>query len=214
MITMRTHRRATAGFTLVEMMVVIIIMAVMLAWALPSYKNLVTQYRLSGELNDIQTDVELARSAAIREGINVSMCPTDDPTNAAPTCTAAGAGAGAEWNTGWLVFTDPAATGTYSTAAGDTLLHARNALSGVGNGDTLLGQTSNGAAINTLTFNRMGGTTSFGANPTAPYTGALTLNDSNNDVGMRRCITITVTGSIQVTSPQTESQNPPPPACP
>lgn len=206
---MRTHREATAGFTLVEMMVVLIIMALVLAWALPSYKNLIINYRMSGELNDIQTDVELARSAAIRGGVNVSICPTTGPTDAVPSCATAEAGA-VEWNTGWLVYTDTSATppAVYSSTNGDTLLRVHGAMSG---GDTLLA-TADGVALNLLTFNRMGGTSSFSA--AAPYQGAFTLNDPNNDVSMKRCVTITETGSFMVTSPQTESQNPAPPACP
>jgi len=205
---MRTHRGATAGFTLVEMMVVLIIMALLLAWALPSYKNLITNYRMADELSQIQTDVELARSSAIRTGSNVTICPADvasSSTSGTPACSG-----GNEWNTGWIVFTDNKDDQNTSDP-GDTVLREHVAMSG---GDTLLSEvTSSTAAVNTITFNSMGGTSAWGS-ATAVPTGSIVLNDSGNDTSMTRCLTISVAGMIQVTSPQTGSQNPTPPACP
>jgi type IV fimbrial biogenesis protein FimT len=205
--TMRRHRRATAGFTLVEMMVVIIIMALLLAWALPSYKNLITTYRMSDELSQLQTDVELARSSAVRTGSNVTICPANvasSSTSSTPACNGAN-----EWNTGWIVFTDNADDQTVDP--GDTVLREHIGMTG---GDTLVSEvTSSTTAVNTITFNSMGGTTAWGSATAAP-TGSIVLNDSGNDASMTRCLTISVAGMIQVTSPQTESQTPAPPTCP
>jgi type IV fimbrial biogenesis protein FimT len=195
---MRTHRRATAGFTLVEMMVVIIIMAVMLAWALPAYKNLVTQYRMSDELNQIETDVELARSSAIRTGGTVTICPSPAPASSTPACSGTN-----EWNTGWIVFTDN--NDDQTVDPGDTVLRQHIGITG---GDTLLSEvTTSTTAVNTITFNNMGGTTAWGA---APSTGSMVLNDSSNDANMIRCLAISEAGMITVDSPQTGNQN----ACP
>ena len=203
---MRTHRRATAGFTLVEMMVVIIIMAVMLAWALPAYKNLVTQYRMSDELNQIQTDVELARSSAIRTGSTVTICPTLAPASTAATPACSGNN---EWNTGWIVFSDN--NNDQTVDPGDAMLHVHIGIPG---GDTLVSEVDgSGTAVSTITFNQMGGTTAWGGTAAAPKQGQMVLNDSNNDASMLRCLTISEAGMIQVTSPQTEATVPAPPAC-
>jgi type IV fimbrial biogenesis protein FimT len=211
MSTMRTHRRATAGFTLIEMMVVVIIMALLLAWALPAYKNMVTNYRMADELNQIQADVELARSSAIRTGVDVAMCPTASPSASVPTCTGSN-----EWNGGWVVYTESNETGFVTGV--DTVLRAHAAFSGT---DTLLSYnaapnaTTPSGSVNTIVFNRMGGTASFGANETAtPNNGALVLNDANYDASTLRCLLMSEVGAMSVTSPQTEAQTPAPSPCP
>ena len=202
MSTMRTHRRATAGFTLVEMMVVLIIMAVMLAFGLPAYTNLVTQYRMSDELNQIQTDVELARSAAVRMGSTVTMCPTLAPASTAATPACSGNN---EWNTGWIVFSDN--NNDQTVDPGDAVLRVHIGMTG---GDTLLSEVDgSGAAVNTITFNQMGGTAAWGGTEAAPKEGQMVLSDLKNDASMLRCLTISEAGMIQVTSPQTESTAPP-----
>jgi type IV fimbrial biogenesis protein FimT len=202
---MRTHRRATAGFTLVEMMVVLIITALLLAWALPTYKNVVTQYRMSDELNQIQADVELARSSAIRTGSTVTICPSTIASGSSigtPACSGTN-----EWNNGWIVFTDNGNDQTVDP--GDTVLREHIGMTGT---DTLVSEiTTSTNAVNTVTFNNMGGTTAWGS---APNTGSIVLNDSSNDTSMRRCLTVTVAGMISVTSPQTANLSPTPPTCP
>lgn len=209
MSTMRAHRRAMAGFTLIEVMVVIVIAAVLMVWALPTYKNMVTQYRMTDELAQIQSDVELARSSAIRTGVDVAMCPTASPAASVPTCTGSN-----EWNAGWVMYTE--ANSTSFVTGVDTVLRAHAAFSGTDtlqSFNALQGATNPSGSVNSIVFNRMGGTASFGANETAtPNIGALTLNDANFDASTLRCLTISEVGAITVTSPQTASKNPPP--CP
>jgi type IV fimbrial biogenesis protein FimT len=205
--TMRTHRRKTAGFTLIEMMVVIIIMAVVVAFAVPAYKSLVTQYRMSDELNEIASDVALARSMAIKEGLDVTICPSSNPTASVTATTPPSCSAGTEWNTGWIIFTDtalPSGNQTFTTDTGDVLLHVHNGLFG---SDTLVSTLTGGTGnLSAITFNRMGGATNFGSNSTQSITGNLTLNDSNSDASMIRCLIISEAGTIQVHSPQTQTQ--------
>lgn len=188
---MHTHRRATAGFTLVEMMVVLIIMAILIVFALPSYRNLVSDSRMQGEINDLHTDMELARSAAIKQGLPVTICESPAPTAAAPACGTSG-----EWNTGWVAFTDTANNQTYSTAGGDQLLRAHAALEGT---DTLL----SAAGVPGVTFNRMGGTT---APANASTTGVFTLRDPTDNPGLQRCVIVSETGTTAVDAPQTRNE--------
>ncbi|MBE1160070.1 GspH/FimT family pseudopilin [Dyella acidiphila] len=198
--TMRKHRRATAGFTVIEMLVVLVIAAIVMAYAIPSYKTMVTNYRLTGELNDLQTDVELARSTAVREGATVTMCPSANPTASAPTCQSATT---TQWNTGWIIFTDTSTTTNsqqYTVANGDVLVRVHGPLQ---NNDSLLSSSSDtGTTVSSLTFNRMGGATSLGGSATTPPTGSLVLNDAAGDAGMIRCIQIGLSGTISVYSPQ------------
>lgn len=199
--TVRTHRRAIAGFTLMEMMVVLVIIAIIAAYGIPSYKTATTQSRMSGELAELDSDISLARSSAIREGINVTICPSGDPTNANPTCTGSN-----EWNGGWIVFTDVAGNQTFETTAGDTLLHIHNVFS---SNDTLLSAVAGGTtALNAFTFNRMGGVSnSMGSGADGPNSGELLLNNANGVPGMTRCLIISNAGTITVNSPQTTTQS-------
>ncbi|HTC26769.1 GspH/FimT family pseudopilin [Dyella sp.] len=188
--TMRRHRKASAGFTVIELLVVLIIMALLIAWALPTYKNLVNGSRLTGEMNDLATDAELARSAAIKQGLAVTLCASPAPAASAPTCAGSGT---TEWNTGWIAFIDVANDHTVDPQ--DTVLKVHNALRV---GDTLVGQPY-------VTFNRMGGATTT-APVSAASTEVITINDSNNDLGERRCLVVSQAGTGTIDSVQTQNE--------
>lgn len=190
--TMRAHRRPAEGFTVVEMMVVVAIVAVVVAFGIPSYKSVTVQNRMAGEINDISTDVELARSAAIKQGLPVTICPSANasstPNGTTPSCSGT-----ANWNTGWIVFIDTTGNQTFNTGSGDTLLRAHAGFQGT---DTLAGSSGSAATgpfsgtISYLTFNRMGGTSIGGGTNFA----ALTLHDSGNTLAWRRCLVVSYAG--------------------
>jgi type IV fimbrial biogenesis protein FimT len=94
-----------AGFTLVELMVVIMIVAVLLALGTPSYRYVTNANRVSSEVNALLGDLQFARSEAIKEGATVTVCPTANPTAALPICNPGSA----VWDRGWIV-TSPAVT--------------------------------------------------------------------------------------------------------
>jgi len=195
--TTRTPRRPSAGFTLTELLVVIAIIAIMSALAIPSYKSVTAQDRMASELNDLNGDIELARSAAIKQGVTVTICASATAGISPPatnySCSASAAG----WNAGWIVFTDVngtngASTQTYTTATGDTLLRIHAPLQG---GDTV---TTAPTTLAALTFNRMGGS-SVAANVT------LSLHDVNNTAAWRRCLVVSEVG---LAAQNTAIQNP------
>lgn len=186
---------------MVELAVVICIIAIILAYAVPSYKSVISQNRMASEINDLNNDVELARSSAIKLGMPVVICPSTSPTAATPSCNNS-----SSWETGWIVFSDIANNQTYATASGDTLLRVHAPLT---QGDTLTGSTgtaSTGPFSGTLTlleFNRMGGTTIAGAS--AVNYAALSLHDSKNTLAWRRCL---ITSSVGTATAQSQAQNP------
>ncbi|GGA35652.1 GspH/FimT family pseudopilin [Dyella nitratireducens] len=204
MSTMRAHRRPTEGFTIVELMVVIAIIAVVLALAIPSYKSVTTQGRMAGEINDLATSIELARSAAIKQGLTVTICPSANPT-ATPSTTTPACANSTEWNTGWIVFIDTANNQTFTTS-GDTLLRIHGPFTG---SDTLVYSSTAGTTTG-ITFNRMGGTNSFGTATNFGNTGTLTLHDATNNATWRRCVILSEAGNITVDSEQNSQQG----ACP
>jgi type IV fimbrial biogenesis protein FimT len=198
--TMQTHRRPAEGFTIIELMVVIAIVAVFMVVAIPSYKSVTTQSRMAGEINDLASDIALARSAAVKQGMTVTICPSANPS-ATPSTSAPACSGSTSWSTGWIVFIDTAGNQTFTTN-GDTLLRVHGPFTG---SDTLV-LSSTSSTPTSITFNRMGGTTSFGAAPDFSNTGTLTLHDSTNNAAWRRCVVLSEAGTITVYSPQNNKQ--------
>jgi type IV fimbrial biogenesis protein FimT len=128
LLVMRVHEqpRRSKGFTLVELMVTILIVAVLAAIALPSFRNVIQRNRVAAASNDLLASLSYARNTAITRGQLVSMCPSTDGAN----CTSAGK----DFESGWLVYTYPAGAASANTAyvaASATLLRATGARAGV-----------------------------------------------------------------------------------
>src|ERR1700731_4176085 len=97
--------KVSAGFTLLELMVVITIVAILMALGVPSYRYVTNSNRMSGEVNALLGDLQFARSEAIKEGATVTVCPTSNPSATPPICNAGSS----EWDKGWIV-TSPTVT--------------------------------------------------------------------------------------------------------
>jgi len=93
------------GFTLIELMMVLVIIAVLLGVAGPAFQESLRRSRLQSTLNDTVSMLALARSEAVARNGAVALCAS---TNGA-SCS------GTAWETGWLVFEDDGA-GTGATA--------------------------------------------------------------------------------------------------
>ncbi|MBN2871830.1 MAG: GspH/FimT family pseudopilin [Halothiobacillaceae bacterium] len=88
--------RTRRGFSLVELMVTIAVLAVTLALAIPSFANLTAQNRLAAASNGVQAALMAARQTAISLGRPVSLCAGDPAT-----------GCNGDWPAGqWLVYED------------------------------------------------------------------------------------------------------------
>jgi type IV fimbrial biogenesis protein FimT len=93
----------TAGFTLVELMITLTVMIIVLAIGVPSFIQMSRNNNLTLHANDLVTALNLARSEAVKRGIQVTIAPT-----------------GTAWEEGWQIFTDGNGTGTLD--AGETQL--------------------------------------------------------------------------------------------
>ncbi len=74
---------AAPGFTLVELMVTIAVIAIIAAVAVPAMQSLINSNRLSGMAEEVTTSLQLARSEAVRRNARVTVCASADGT----TCT-------------------------------------------------------------------------------------------------------------------------------
>jgi type IV fimbrial biogenesis protein FimT len=90
--TYRPHSRA--GFTLVELLVVLAILAILATIGLPSFQRLVADYRVASQANSVQGLLQFARTEAIKRTNGVIVC-SDGTTlfvRVANTCAGASAG--------------------------------------------------------------------------------------------------------------------------
>lgn len=83
------------GFTLVELMVVLAILAVFAAIAIPAFSEMTLTSRLRAQANALAAGVVLARSEAIKRNQVVRLCASDDGAACASTATS--------WGSGWIV---------------------------------------------------------------------------------------------------------------
>lgn len=94
---MTLPEKSCQGFTLVELIVTLAVLAIALAIAIPSYQGLTRNTRLVTVSNELIASLALARSEAVRRGKTVKVCKAD-ANSASPVCSAS-----ADWAQGWLV---------------------------------------------------------------------------------------------------------------
>ena len=80
------------GFTLIEMMITLLILAVLAALALPSFRTFIGEQRMKAASFELQSALLLARSEAAKRGMA-----------AAVTVTANDSGSPVNWGRGWVV---------------------------------------------------------------------------------------------------------------
>jgi type IV fimbrial biogenesis protein FimT len=102
------------GFSLVELLVAMTILAILMAIAIPSYNSLVLSGTASRYASSMAESALLARGEAIRRNAAITMCVSTDGT----TC---GSGSGG-WEQGWLVSCKTNDLVTCDTAGASTLV--------------------------------------------------------------------------------------------
>lgn len=165
-----------SGFTLLEVLTVMTIVAVLMALAVPSYQYVTNANRISSEVNGLLGDMQYARSEAIKEGQPVTVCSSTNSTTNAPTCAGS-----VSWKDGWIVFSDVNGNAAFDGGA-DTILRVQAAFKA---GDTFNADNN----LKTVTFNREG--FALGANRVT-----ITLHAPVPTQGSTRCLQITTVGQL------------------
>jgi len=88
------------GFTLIELMVAIMVLAILLGVAVPSFRDAALSSRLTAYANDLVASAQIARSEAIKRNSIVTLCASKNGTSC-------GVDAGAGWEAGWIVLAPP-----------------------------------------------------------------------------------------------------------
>ena len=122
----RAMKARQTGFTLIELMITIVLVAILLGIGAPSFAEFTRNARMSSAANDLLTAMHAARTEAIKRRVPVTVCASENPTAAAPTCAADGT-----FN-GWILFVDDdgdpdnvsgdEGNGTFEPASGEVLL--------------------------------------------------------------------------------------------
>ena len=110
----RVGRRAYArGMTIIELMTALVIAAILMAVAIPSFRNASLGSQLGASANNLLASVQLARSEAIKRNAAVTLCASGDGA----TCAGGGG-----WEQGWIVLDAAAAVIQHQQALPDRYL--------------------------------------------------------------------------------------------
>lgn len=88
--------KKTRGFTLVELIVTLAVAAILVSIATPSLRDLIRNNRLTAATNLFVSSLNIARSEAIKQGRNATVCVSDTQNS----CS------GTDWRLGWLAWVD------------------------------------------------------------------------------------------------------------
>ena len=114
---MQTLQTQNQGFTALELMMAMAIVAIILATGVPALRNYGDNLRMKTAMDTLHMDLVLARSHAVSHNTQTVMCPA--PT--ADMCAA-----NPVWQHGWIVFTD--LSGDRQKQTGEPLLKRANAV--------------------------------------------------------------------------------------
>lgn len=90
------RRAAAGGFTLVELAITVVVLAVLIGISIPLFAGLINGSRLTGNANELVAALQIARTEAIRRNVRTTVCQSADGL----TCTNA-----TPWR-GWIIFAD------------------------------------------------------------------------------------------------------------
>ncbi len=179
-----------AGFTLIEMLIVIVILALFASLGVPSFVDTIRENRLVSQANSLVATLHYARSEAIKRRLPVTVCRSVNGTS----CVSGGT---PSWETGWIVFIDDNDNNLTDATDGDGQINSTEQLLRVEAAlPTSTLRSADANTNNTVMFRNNG----LLSNPGGDFN---LCNAKTADASKGRNITINVTGKVQTVSPAT-----------
>ncbi|MFZ5654843.1 MAG: GspH/FimT family pseudopilin [Pseudomonadota bacterium] len=171
-----------AGFTLIEMMVTLTLLAILIALVAPSFQGVLRDSRAAALANALVGSLMLARSEAVKRNAPVVLCRSNTGTSCA----------GSEWEDGWILWADMDRDDTLDPDDGDgipepgeeMILQAQEPLQG------RFDLSTTDSSITSITYRPDG---------SVAAATAFELAAPGGDTEHGRCIEIDVTGRPRVT---------------
>ena len=105
LLEMKHYCARELGFTLIELMVTLAMVAILMTVAVPSFTTFQRNAELTSFSNSLLSGINAARGEAMKRGRNAMVVPKDG-----------------DWNKGWTVFVDVNRNGAYDEATDITVL--------------------------------------------------------------------------------------------
>lgn len=171
------------GFTLIELMVVLALIAILAGLAAPSYRSFMVNQQLTSASSDFLASMLQARSEAMRRGLPVSILPTD----------------GSVWSSGWYL-----TVANNSCAPTGAPFGAREAL----NPTVSIKSTTNNSFASSspfFTYSPVGFPVTSCASPyvAGAMNGRLVFQAT--ETGRERQVVVSVSGRARICDPQRET---------
>ncbi|BCE02884.1 GspH/FimT family pseudopilin [Marinicellulosiphila megalodicopiae] len=170
--------KTVSGFTLIELMVAIAIMAILVSIATPSYQSYIQAHQTGKIGSDLFSNLRTLRQTAISQASNVVICASTDQT----TCSA-DVDTANNWAIGWIAFMD---------------LNENNQRESV-NEDILILQTSITDGQISLSS---GGILSFDFRGEISASTQFNICAANNEADLSRAIIVNKVGRVQMVKPR------------
>ena len=115
--------RKETGFTLIELMVTIALMALFAVFAIPAMNGFVERQRINSTLSNYTNALTFARNEAIRQNLPVVVCGAQ--ISSAGQLSGCSTGSSPNWSEGLFVFGDVDKNQTYSASGAITDVNIR-----------------------------------------------------------------------------------------
>ncbi|WP_287962627.1 GspH/FimT family pseudopilin [Alcanivorax sp.] len=96
-----TGQRLQRGFTLLELLVTILVVAVLMGTAVGGIRNMLDRNILAAEVNNLVMSLRIARAEAVKRNKKVVICKGQNAEGCSPNANTT-----VTWNDGWLVYVD------------------------------------------------------------------------------------------------------------